>query len=131
VDLLTDDPAHPRLRVAVNVLVKADVYVNREEVNFGQVDLARLKRNPTLLNLVTQTFLVKRREGDMAITSVESDVPFLEITRDPTERSQIFRFDVAPGLDRIEPGRIDGSIRIRTDDPKFPELVIPVRGEFE
>ena len=67
----------------------------------------------------------------MTITSVTTDVPFLDIQQDPPERGQIFRFDVGLDVDRIVPGVIDGSIIIKTDDPEYPELVVPVRGEIK
>ena len=44
---------------------------------------------------------------------------------------QKFRFDVGLDMDRIVPGHIDGTIIIKTDDPEFPELVVPVRGEIK
>jgi hypothetical protein len=32
---------------------------------------------------------------------------------------------------RLQPGLISGSIRIRTDDKQFPELIVSVRGEIQ
>jgi hypothetical protein len=127
--LHTDDPKYARLSVAVNVLVKRDVHVTREDLNFGQLDLTQLRQNSTLLPLLTKTFLIKRRAGEMAILEIETDIPFLEIVQDPPERSQTFRIDVGLNMDRIVPGTIDGTIRIKTDDTEFPELTLPVRGE--
>jgi len=60
---------------------------------------------------------------------VSTDVPFLLIGQDPTAQSQIFRFDVGLVVDRLKPGKIDGSVRILTDDSDFPEITLPVRGE--
>ena len=55
----------------------------------------------------------------------------MDIQQDPPERGQIFQFDVGLDMDRMVPGKIDGTIIIKTDDPEFPELVIPVRGEIK
>jgi hypothetical protein len=55
----------------------------------------------------------------------------LAVTQSPTTRSDVFRIDVALRSDSIRTGRVDGSIRIRTDDRRFPELIVPVRGEVE
>ena len=132
VTLLTDDPAHPRLRVVVNLRVKPDLYVAPPDVDFGQVNLSGIqKKKPGMLPIATQIFLVKRRDSEMTITSVTTNLPFLDIQQDPPERGQIFRFDVGLKGNLIEPGKIDGTIRIKTDDPEYPELIIPVRGEIK
>ena len=99
VDVLTSDPARPRLRVAVNVLVKPDIYVDPPDISFGRVNSDHLRKTPGNLPLLIQTFLVKRRDSEMTITSVTTDVPFLDIQQDPPERGQTFRFDV--GLDDL------------------------------
>ncbi len=129
--LHTDNPTRPRLKIAVNVLVKSDVFVSPPDVIFGQVNMAQLRKQSSMFPLLTQTFLVKRRDSEMTITSVTTDVPFLDIQQDPPERGQIFRFDVGLDMDRIVTGKFDGSIIIKTDDPEFPELVVPVRGEIK
>jgi len=42
-----------------------------------------------------------------------------------------FAFDVSLLKDALRPGAIDGRIRIRTNDERFPEIVVPVRGVIE
>jgi hypothetical protein len=131
VTLLTDDPSHPSLHVVVNLLVKPDLYVAPPDVDFGRVNIGGIQKTPDMGPIATQIFLVKRRDSEMTITSVTTDVPFLDIRQDPPERGQIFRFDVGLDMDRIVPGKIDGTIIIKTNDPEFPELVVPVRGEIK
>jgi hypothetical protein len=46
VSVRTDDAASPELRVSVNLLVKTDVYVNPKRVDFSEVSLAQLRRDP-------------------------------------------------------------------------------------
>jgi len=101
-----------------------------EVIEFGQISLKQLKRDPRLLDFLIQTFMVKKRAGELTITSIESDVPFLKIKQDPAGKSRVFQIDVGLAMDRIRPGMIDGTIRIRTDDARFPELVVRVRGQI-
>lgn len=130
VTLVTDHPRYPEFRVPVNVLVKADVYVNPETVQFGRPSLATLQ--PGTMEFLTQTFMLKKRQGRLRIRSVESDVASLIITRDPPDsESDAFRFDVALSKERLARGPLNGTIRIFTDDPDFPVLTIPVTGEVE
>jgi hypothetical protein len=130
VTLITDHPRHPAIRIPVNVLVKSDVYVNPEAVEFGRVLFSSLQ--PGTASLLTQTFLLKKRRGNLRIKSIESDVAPLVITCDPSDReSDVFRIDVALAKDRLAKGSLNGTIRITTDDPKFPVLAVPVTGDVE
>src|SRR5262245_14986212 len=128
--LHTDHPTRSRLRIGVNVLVKNDLYANPEIVDFGAVSLDQLAKAPSLLELLTQTFLVKARSGEFEIKSIVSDVSLLYISKDPSGSSQAFQIRVGLIRERMQPGRITGALRITTDDEAFPELVIPVRGEL-
>jgi hypothetical protein len=74
--------------------------------------------------------LVKKRQGDFEIKSVTSDMPFFRIRQEPASRSGTFRIDIILDRDKLRPGKMQGSLRIRTDDTEFPELLVPVRGEL-
>lgn len=131
--LYTDDPKLPRLMVPVNVLVKPDVYANPEAIEFGRVASKELADKPSLVDLLTQSVIVRKRSGRFSITSVTSDISFLSIRRSPDGEgsSESFRIDVALTKDRLQRGPINGTIRILTDDKQFPELIVPVRGEIQ
>jgi hypothetical protein len=129
--LLTDHPERSRLRVLVNVLIKSDVYVNPEAVDFGQVRIAEIDGRPGLLELLIQTFMVKTHQGEIQIKTVRSDVDFLDIKQSPPEgKANAFRIDVGLVKRLLRRGPISGSIHIATDDPRFPEIAVPVRGEI-
>lgn len=128
-DLHTDQPERSLIKIAVNVLVKTELYVFLESVDFGTMSLADLARTPALIESITQTMLVKKRQGDFEIKSVTSDLPFLRIRQEPAGRSGTFRIDVSLDRDKLRSGKMQGSLRIRTDDKEFPELVVPVQGE--
>ena len=120
--------------VPVNVLVKPDLFANPETVGyFGRVALKELVDKPSVLDLLTQSVVVRKRAGNFSITSVTSDIPFVTIRRSPEGEgsSEVFRIDVALMKDRLRPGSISGSLRILTDDKQFPELIVLVRGEIQ
>jgi len=130
--LLTDHPERGRLRVLVNVLIKPDVYVNPEGVDFGQVLIAEISKSPGLLDLLNQTFMVKTRYGEMQLKSVHSDLDFLDIKQSPQEGlASAFRIDVGLVLRLLRPGPIEGSIILATSDPRFSDIRVPVRGELK
>jgi hypothetical protein len=126
--LHTDSPQRPVIRVPVNVLVKTDVYANPERLDFGDITVEALRRNPALLKLTTQTILIKRRQGPFELTA-STDIPGLTLTVSTGNRAT-HRLDVSIAPDRVVPGRLEGTITLRTTDPRFPQLLIPVRARI-
>jgi hypothetical protein len=127
IELATTHPLLPKLRVPVGVLVKADLYANPETIDLGAVSAASLKSNPGVLDLLTQTVMLKKREGTFRIKSVESAIRSLRFRLDPSGPSQAFRLDVSLSIEDLTRGDHSGEIRVLTDDPAHPAIVIPVR----
>lgn len=128
--LHTNDKIYPKINIGMNVLVKPDIYITPESLEFGQVNLTKIKENPSILNLIEQDFLVKRKIGDMTVKGISTDVPFLKLTLDPVGKAQNFQIDVGLALDKLAPGKFNGSIILETDDPEFSKLSVPVSGEI-
>ena len=95
-----------------NIFVKTEVYANPEVVDFGTVSLDELAQAPSLLELLNQTVLIKKREGEFEIKAVASDLAFLRISCRPGGKSGTFRIDVGLDRERLQPGEITGSIRV-------------------
>jgi hypothetical protein len=94
--------------------------------------MAELTRSPGLLALLTQTFVVKTRHGGIQLKSIVSDLDSLDIKQSPPEgNADALRIDFGLVPRLLRPGPISGSIRIATSDPRFPEIIIPVRGEIK
>jgi len=126
----TDDPELERIHLEINALVKADVFINLDVVDFGRVSRARIQSNPEVLDFLTQTFVINRREGERSINAVKSDIPFIWVKQEPEGRSNAFRLDAGLKTESLVNGRFEGQIILSTDDPGFPELNIPVKGEI-
>ncbi len=125
----TDHPEMSSMRVAVNVLVKPELFVGVDEVTFGELDPKLLKARPDLLSYLMQSFVVRRKEGPFEIRSITSDLPALTFERDPASGpAEAFRIDVGVAAERLVPGPLRGTIRIESSDPRFPELMVPVTG---
>lgn len=128
--LHTSDPAHPRLHIEVNTLVKADVSISQDSVDFGRLSLAELQRHPDRLELLRQTLIVRNRAGDMRITGLQSGLAGLQLSPLPEAAAQAFKIDVGLDPARLKPGPLDGQIELRTDNPAMARLSIPVSGEI-
>ena len=128
--LHTDDKTRPRINIAMNILVKPDVFITQESLDFGQVSIAKIKASPGMLNLVQQDIFVKRKEGVMSIQRISTDIAFLDLKIDPVTKAQNFQVNVGLSPDKLALGKFSGSIILETDDPKFPKLTVPVSGEI-
>ena len=127
--LHTDQPQP--IRVPVNVLVKRELHLDPEVIDFGTIPLQRLDRTPGLLRLLAQIVTVRKRQGEFEIRSIESDVRGLEIEATPSGSSNAFQIDIRLVRNRLESGPLAGTIRIRTSDVKSAPLVVQVRGEVQ
>jgi hypothetical protein len=127
IDVETDHPRLASLHLDVNIVVRKELFVTPEAADFGI--LALRDRAPVSPALWSQSLTLKKRDGDFAIVGIDSDVAGLRVEHSPRGRSQTFGL-----LLSVDPARLngatnlDGSIRIRTDDKEFPEIVVPISG---
>jgi hypothetical protein len=126
----TSDAHRPRLHVEVNILVKPDVFIDPEAVDFGTLSRAHIRANRSVLDFIRQTLVISRREGRMRVTLVAADVPFLVVDTSPKGAAEAIMLEVGIDPDKMETGPISGFIRVGTDDPDHPVLDVPVRGSI-
>lgn len=124
----TDDPKRKRLGIEVNILVKPDVFISLDSIDFGEVALSQIQNNPDILEYYYQTFTINRKVGDMTITDADVSINFLEVTVEPEGPSSTFKVEVGLKPEQLKVGRFDGSLTLKTNDPENPKLVITVTG---
>ena len=120
-EILTDDPRFPIIRTPVNAFVKEEVYVNPESVEFGSIAGGAPSQ---------ETFFLKKRHGRIEILSIESDLPYLKIMHSQDDAGSSHQLIVDLQGSAVTNGPIVGHIYIKTDDPVFPEITVPVQGEL-
>lgn len=123
-EIHTDDPTRSPLMIGVNILVKENLYTFPQILEFNTM------HGSQVTGQVTQSLLVKKREGQFEINRVTSTIPLLAIEREPDGKSGTFRIDVSIDSTQLKPGTTSGILRIETDDSEFPEVVVPVRVEL-
>jgi uncharacterized protein DUF1573 len=124
----TDHPAYGAVKVPVHLFVKPDIYVSPDSVELGELRAGELAAKPERADLTSQTLLVKARAKSLALTEVSIDVPGLSVTKEPAGKSDTFQLSVRVAPRGLARGPISGKIVIRTDDPRFPQIVVPVTG---
>lgn len=126
----TGDGATGSISIPVHLWVKPDLYANPESVDFGTVPAGDPNNPPPAGSAPSQTLMLKRRSGTFEIESISSDSPLLIATRSPASgASDSFTIDARLRPELLWPGAtVNANLRIRTNDPKFPEVVVPVTG---
>ena len=125
----TNDSKLDKLTIPVHLFVKPDLYANPDSVDFGLISADRIHKDHALSERFTQTFLVRKRDRQFAITKITSDVEGLVLTKDPPQgHSSTYRIEVTLDPQRLKVGKLEGFIKIGTDDRDFPEIKIPVVG---
>lgn len=126
--LVTDDPTAGRITLPVHIWVKAELYANPDTVDFGTVRREDARRANAANAGLTQSLFLKKRTGKFEIKSIASDLPILAVTHSPSGPGDSFEIDVRLRPEVLARGKIDGKIRVVTNDTEFPEIVIPVTG---
>lgn len=126
--IVTDDADYPRLHVEVNILVKPDLFLTPETVDFGTLSRSALAAGSGAADFVRQSVVIRRRHGTMAITALSGDLPALDLSVSPKGQAEGFLLEVGVRPEMLQSGPLEGTVTIETDDPAFPSLAIPIRG---
>jgi hypothetical protein len=120
----------PSIRIVAHTDLRNRVYVFPDSVDLGSFELARAKSEPSLLAGVAQTLMVYQVDGTDFQIRLDTDVPglFLKSERGPAGDRHQITVQLQPG--NLRAGDVAGSIRIRTNDPQFPQVLVPVHGRL-
>ncbi len=118
IDLVTDVPEQPRVRVQI-VGIVIDRIVGPESLHFGRVARAAgAERRAT----------IERRDDvdGLTVTGIECDLPWLAVEAEAMNSRRVdVRARVGPDA---PPGPFAGMLRVTLDDPHQPLLEVPVFG---
>jgi hypothetical protein len=119
----TDHPKAREVPIKVYGVVRALIHVTPPQVQFGTVE-AKARPGRTVI-------VVSNRLGDakVEVTSAEvTDAAFTTEIR-PIEEGRRFQVTVTIKQD-AEPGVRDSVLTLRTTDPDFPTITVPVRADI-
>ena len=126
--IITSDPKHTSLHLEVNILVKSDIFVSVDTIDFGEINTSHIKNNSSIIGFLQQTFAINRKHGEMSIIGYESDIDFLNVEVEPATQSNAFKIEVGLKPRELKKGVFHGSVVLKTNDPDNPELIVPVTG---
>ncbi|NNE82725.1 MAG: hypothetical protein HKN28_02020, partial [Alphaproteobacteria bacterium] len=101
-----------------------------EDIRFGEINLASTKKNKSLQDLLVQTVILNSRERSFKITAIDTALSFLKVVIESSPDNKVYRLDFSLNFEVLKKGRFSDNIAIKTDDPRFPEITVPVSGEI-
>lgn len=116
------------IALPVHTEVLPRVYAFPKSVSMGKFDLSHIRGSPETARTVAQILMVYRKNTTGFEIKVTSDVPFLNIESEPGPQGDRWENTIWLDPDRVQPGEIEGTIFIETNDPEVPLLEVPVTG---
>lgn len=126
----TSSAAFPELRIKAATWLKERVYTFPDAVDMGTLRMRDIQSSPALLTQLAQTLMVYQVNGTKFEVSVRSDLPGLNLNAERGPKGDRYQITATLLMDKVTPGPINGNIFIKTNDPEFPSLTVPVRGEI-
>lgn len=124
--VFTDDSDRPKIRLDVNLLVKRDVHASVEAIDMGEVRIAAIRANPSLLDLLRQTVILESRSAALRVTKIECDLPFVTLRHEPEDPAQRIRIDVGLDPKMLSAGEHSGTVRVHTSLKAVPVVTLPI-----
>jgi len=125
VRVATDSPRHPTVEIPVRAEVEDLVSAQPDHVYFGLVRARELGQE----GVSRRTVLVERHRGaGFQVLGATSDLPALDLAVEPRRAGQSYLVSVRIAKARARRGKLDGSVVVRTNDPAFREIRLPVTG---
>ena len=131
ITLLTSSKKQPRIVIQANTFVRERVYTFPENIDLGVIKISELKSNPGLTNLLNQTLMVYQEGGKGFEVTARTDLDVVKLESERSKLGDREEIQLQVAVNRLAPGPIKGSIRIKTNDPDFPALNVPVQGTVE
>jgi hypothetical protein len=130
-ELKTNFEDTPVFRIPVNTYVKEKVRTFPDSVFMGRFPLSEIKGNSDLAKRRAQILMVYRDGIPKFEITVTSDVPWIKISSERGPTGDRWENTIWIDPDLAQPGKIDGNITIKTNDPDFPQLTVPVWGDIQ
>ena len=127
------------IAIPVFTLLRDHIYVSPPELDLGQISLEQIEKHLDSLKVKTETLYVYKYRGEDFRIQVDAPPSFVAVEKTPVDGpgaivnipqqgpTAIFEIKVAPLREQLKLGTLEGTIRIRTNDPEFPEILVPIR----
>lgn len=127
--LRAEPPLEQPLTVRANTRIRDRVYHFPDSVDMGAIPLS-VARDEKAVETLSQLLMAYRPDtGDFEVTAtIDLDYIRLDSERGPKGDRYQVTLTLLPG--KVTPGPIQGTLSVRTNDPEFPLLQVPVTGHI-
>jgi len=127
------------IAIPVFTLLRDQIYVSPPELDLGHISLEQIEKDPESLKSKTETLYVYKYRGEDFRIQVDAPPSFAAVEKTPADGpgamvnipgpgpTAVFEIKVAPIREQLKLGTLEGTIRISTNDPEFPEVLVPIR----
>jgi uncharacterized protein DUF1573 len=129
IQLTTSSPSMPVLKIAANTYVRERVYTFPESVDLGALPVSAIRKAPELLAQSAQTLMVYRKGTDDFQATATTNLP-VSVKSERGPLGDRWQFTITLKQESVKAGPISGAIIIKTNDPEFPQLTVPVSGNL-
>ena len=129
VTLVTSSDNYPFLDVKVRTIITERLYANPREIDFGTISIDTLKVRPRDASLLQEAITVIDRAGGELHVRVGTSAKFLRLSEERLHGWGKVRFQVAVEPTALKAGQVEGSVVVLTNDPEFPQLIIPIKAK--
>ena len=125
IDLLPAQGDTPLAAVDVRAILDAVVSAHPSPTDFGLIRISDLHHKA----IGEKTVTVKKYQGsDFRVVDARTDLPFVFVNVTEREPGKTFAVTLKMLKDRVKPGEVSGTLVVKTNDPEFSELKVPIIG---
>ncbi len=131
IEVQTSNTQYPSIQIPVNTQVRDRVYTFPNSLTFGLIDKNSVRVRPEELPFLTQSLMIYQRNGSNFEITPETDIPFLHLSQRQGEKNDRYEIIAEVVPNKLTAGRFDGVIKIKTNDPDFPVIEVPVLAQVK
>jgi hypothetical protein len=119
----TNHPKAPEVAIRAFGVIRALIHVTPSQVQFGNIDpKVKPGRNVIVIN--------NQPDKEVKLISAEVNDPAFAVTVETVQAGLRYQISLTVKEDAAAGSR-DAMLTIKTDDPRFPELTVPVRANIQ
>jgi hypothetical protein len=125
--LRADPPLERPLKVQLNTKVRERVYHFPNSVDMGALP-SKVSKDPVMTETLSQILMVYRPDTDDFEVEASIDLDYIDMTVERGPKGDRYQMDLTLIPEKVKPGKIEGTVTIKTNDKEFPVLEVPVTG---
>jgi hypothetical protein len=127
--LITDEASGNDMTIQANTLIRERIYTFPESIDMGSLPIDMLKDQSAVAQLAQTLMVYRLGTEDFRITA-STDLDSIQLQSERGPMGDRFELTVTLVPDKIQPGELNGTIYLKTNDAEFPELVVPITGSI-